>query len=120
MHLVHFCNTMLIVNTSSNRCKSMKSRVGLTYLKAVEKLQVNRSLINFFFVLIFFLVLRYYGIFKVRKFESSFYKINKCLQKTTTCIRLQTEQIFSNFGCGFCSSFSMYFQKLQPLSNWRY
>ena len=32
--------------------------------------------------------------FKVRKFESLFYKINACLQKTTTCIGLQEEQIF--------------------------
>ena len=57
VHLVHFCNTMLIVNASSNQCKLMKSRVGLTCLKVVETLQVNRSLINFFFILIFFLVL---------------------------------------------------------------
>ena len=39
--------------------------------------------------------LRYYATFKVRKFESLFYKINTCLQKTTTCIGLQVEQIFS-------------------------
>ena len=32
---------------------------------------------------------------KVRKFESFFYKINTCLQKTTTCIGLRVEQIFS-------------------------
>ena len=40
------------------------------------------------------LVLRYYATFKVRKFES-FYKINTCLQKTTTCFGLRAEQIFS-------------------------
>ena len=39
--------------------------------------------------------LRQYTVFKVRKLESLFYKINSCLQKTTTCIRLQTEQILS-------------------------
>ena len=39
--------------------------------------------------------LRYYATFKVRKFESLFYKINTCMQKTIACIRLQTEQIFS-------------------------
>ena len=39
--------------------------------------------------------LRYYAILKVRKFESLFYKINTCLQKTTTCIGLRAEQIFS-------------------------
>ena len=33
--------------------------------------------------------------FKVRKFESLFYKIKTCLHKTTTCIRLWAEQIFS-------------------------
>ena len=38
--------------------------------------------------------LRYYATFKVRKFESLFYKINTFLQKTTTCIGLQVEQIF--------------------------
>ena len=37
--------------------------------------------------------LRYYATFKVRKFESLFYKINTFLQKITTCIGLQTEQI---------------------------
>ena len=31
-------------------------------------------------------ILRYYATFKVRKFESFLYKINTCLQKTTTCI----------------------------------
>ena len=39
--------------------------------------------------------LRYYATFKVKKFESLFYKINTCLQKATTCIGLQAEQIFS-------------------------
>ena len=68
--------------------------------------------------------LRYYATFKVRKFESSFYEINTFLQKTTTCIELQAEQIFSliiqyiyffNFGRDFCGSFSMFIQKLQHL-----
>ena len=39
--------------------------------------------------------LKYYAIFKVRKFESLFYKINTCLQETTTYTGLQAEQIFS-------------------------
>ena len=39
--------------------------------------------------------LRYYTPFKVRKFESLFYKINTCLQKTMSCIGLQAQQIFS-------------------------
>ena len=39
--------------------------------------------------------LRYYATFKVRKFESLFYKTDTCFQKTTTCIGLQAEQIFS-------------------------
>ena len=73
------------------------------------------------------LKLRYYATFKVRKFESLFYKINIFLQKIITCIGLQTEQIlyvcyiqikfyqfylyityiFFNFGrdfCGLCST----------------
>ena len=36
--------------------------------------------------------LRYYATFKVRKFESLFYKINTSLQKATG---LQADQIFS-------------------------
>ena len=39
--------------------------------------------------------LRYYATFKVRKFELLFYKINRFLQKTTTCTGLEAEQIFS-------------------------
>ena len=39
--------------------------------------------------------LRYYVTFKVRKFESLVYKINTCWQKTTTCIGLRAEEIFS-------------------------
>ena len=39
--------------------------------------------------------LKYYATFKVSKFESLFYKINTCLQKTTTCIGLRAEEIFS-------------------------
>ena len=53
--------------------------------------------------------LRYYANFKVKKFELLFYKINTCLQKSTTCIGLETEQISDNFGRGFCGSFSMLF-----------
>ena len=41
------------------------------------------------------LILRFYATFKVRKVESLFYKTNTCLQKTTTCIGLRAEQIFS-------------------------
>ena len=61
--------------------------------------------------------LRYYATFKVRKFETLFYKINTCLQKTTTCIGLQAEQMFSvnieyihffHFGSGFYGSFSVF------------
>ena len=59
--------------------------------------------------------LSYYATFKVKKFELLFYKINAFLQKTTTCIRLQAEQIypgniyhthFFNFGRGFSKSSS--------------
>ena len=38
--------------------------------------------------------LKYYATFKMRKNEWLFYKINTCLQKTTTCIGLPAEQIF--------------------------
>ena len=56
--------------------------------------------------------------FKVRKFELLFYKIKTCLHKTTTCIGLWAEQIFSvniyiffNFGRGLCNFFSILFPK---------
>ena len=39
--------------------------------------------------------LRYYATLKVRKFESLFYKINTCLQKTATYFGLRVEKIFS-------------------------
>ena len=39
-----------------------------------------------------FSFLRYYATFKVRKFESLFYKINSCFRKTTACIGLRAEQ----------------------------
>ena len=63
-------------------------------------------------------------LFKVRKFESLFYKINTCLQKTTTGIGLQAEKIFlvniqytyfSILGVAFMVPFLCYFQKLQLL-----
>ena len=62
--------------------------------------------------------LRYYATFNVRKFESLLYKINTSLQKTTTCIGLWAEQMFSvniyiffNFGRGLDGSFPMLFPK---------
>ena len=54
------------------------------------------------------------------KFELVFYKINTYFQKTTTCIGLQAEQLFSvniwykyffNFGHGFYCSFFIVFPK---------
>ena len=49
----------------------------------------------------------------MRHFELLFYNTNTCLQKTTTCIELQEEQIFSvfffNFGRGIYGSFSILF-----------
>ena len=68
--------------------------------------------------------LRYYATFKVKKFESLFYKINKCLQKATTCTGLRAEQIFSVniwytyfsiLGVAFTIPFLCYFQKFQLL-----
>ena len=68
--------------------------------------------------------LRYYAFFKVRKFESWLYKINTCLQKTTTCIGLRAEQMLyvniwytnsSILGVAFTVPFLCYFQKLQLL-----
>ena len=39
--------------------------------------------------------LRFYATFKLKKFEPLLFKINTCLQKSTTCIALLSEQIFS-------------------------
>ena len=67
-------------------------------------------------------LLRYHATFKVRKFELLFYKINTCLQKTTTCIRLRAGQIFSVniqniyfsiLDVAFAVPFLCYFQKFQ-------
>ena len=69
-------------------------------------------------------VFRSEGIMLLSKFESLFYKINTCLQKATTCIGLQAEQIFSVniyytyfsiLGVAFTVSFLFYFQKFQLL-----
>ena len=46
---------------------------------------------NYFFLWFF----GYYATLKARKFESLFYKIITYLQKTTICIGLRAEQIFS-------------------------
>ena len=60
----------------------------------------------------------------MRKFESLLDKINKCLQKTTTCTGLQEEQIFSVnilckyfsiLGVAFAVPFLCCFQELQLL-----
>ena len=69
--------------------------------------------------------LKYYATFKIRRFESFFYKMNIVLQKTISCIGLQAQQIFSvnilskfsviciffQFWRDFCGSFSMLFPK---------
>ena len=68
-------------------------------------------------------LLRYYAIFKVRKFESLFYKLNTSLQKSTTCIRIADRAnilskyiyVFSILGVAFAVLFLCYFQKLQLL-----
>ena len=61
----------------------------------------------------------------MRKCESLFYKINTCLQKTTTCTGSQAEQIlsaniwytyFSILDVPFAILFLCYFQKLQLLA----
>ena len=65
-------------------------------------------------------ILSCYAAFKVRKRESLFHKINAFLQKTTTCIGLQAEQILSkyiiyiffNFGRGICGSVPLLFPKV--------
>ena len=75
-----------------SQVKSQQNRGNIfcinTLLSQVEK---HPALIKF--------SLRYYAIFKVKKFESLICKINTCLQKTATI----------NFGRGFCGSFSMLF-----------
>ena len=70
----------------------------------------------------------YYATFKVREFESLFYKINTFLQKTITCIRLRAKQIFlvnakytyfSILCLAFAAPFLCYFQRLLVVKkNW--
>ena len=64
--------------------------------------------------------LRYYATFKVRKFESLFYKTNTCLKKNyhlhwiagrANILRKYIVYIFFNFGRGFCGFFPMLFPK---------
>ena len=70
-----------------------------------------------------YITLMYYATFTVRKLESLFYKIDTLLQKTTACIRLQAEQIFTIKIYTFFSILGMasvvpplfYLQKLQLL-----
>ena len=58
-------------------------------------MQEKTTIFIFPYILSFQFALRYYANFKEKKFESLFYKIDICLQKTTTCIGLQVEPIFS-------------------------
>ena len=70
----------------------------------------------------FLVTLKYYATFRVRKFEL-FCKINKCLQKTTTCFGLREEQILQqiydihifSFGHSCYGSFPMLFSKAPAL-----
>ena len=74
----------------------------------------------------FLIPLKYSATFRVRKFESLFHEINRCLQKTTTYIGLLAEQnilckylihIFFQFWAWLFLAvpFLCYFQKLQLL-----
>ena len=55
---------------------------------------LNKSFMENFIFCAVNVPLKYYATFKVSKSEWFFYKINTCLQKTTTCIGLPAEQIF--------------------------
>ena len=72
--------------TSNVERRRQYRQLKLKHCQKMELVRQNISRLN---------PLRYYATFKVRKFESLFYKINTCLQKTTTCIGLRAEQIFS-------------------------
>ena len=100
-------------NEKTETKKTMVGLVNWQYLWAHKK---------------WWVVLRYYATFKVRKFESLFYKIHVSktrLQKTTTCLGLRVEQIFSLsiqyiyiysfLGMAFAVLFRCYFQKVQVL-----
>ena len=84
-------------------------------------ISINIALIILYLLKIYFRLrlLRYYATFKVRKFESLFFKLNTCLQKPATCIGLRAEQIYINIyffsilGVAFTVPFLCYFQKLQ-------
>ena len=97
----------------------------LNTLSEYKYFYISKTILHTLLLLVFksskaFIVFRNCATFKMRKFESLFYKIDTFLQKTTTCTGLQAQEIFSvnieyiyfsNFGRGFCSSFSMSFPK---------
>ena len=87
----------------------------------IESVKTLRRIQNVF--LLFWKFLRHYATFKVRKFESLFYKINTFLQKTTSYFGLRVEKIFSVntytyfsiLGVPFTDPCLCYFKKLQVL-----
>ena len=109
LSMCYFCHTRKRGLTAlERRLRTLIRTLGLKTLK--------RTLLE---------TLKYYATFKIRIFESFFYKINIVLQKTIICIGLQAQQIFSvnnlskfsvtciffQFSLDFCGSFSFLFPK---------
>ena len=96
MHNFHYNVKYLYFNDSNFLCYI---KIFITWFS--RAIRVVKSVRQFVFKILYCIIiliqygLRYYATFKVRKCESLFYKINTFLQKTTTCIGLQAEQIFS-------------------------
>ena len=74
--------------------KLLEVKVNKSVYIAKSKQQYDKTLKNFLLHLPNH-DLRYYATFKVRTFESLFYKTYTCLQKSTSCIGLQAKQKFS-------------------------
>ena len=78
--MCYFCHTRKRgLRTLERRLRTLIRTLGLKTLKRTILLET----------------LKYYATFKIRRFESFFYKMNIVLQKTITCIGLQAQQIFS-------------------------
>ena len=110
LSMCYFCHTRKRgLRALERRLRTLIRTLGLKTLKRTILLET----------------LKYYATFKIRRFESFFYKMNIVLQKTITCIGLQAQQIFSvnilskfsvicmffQFWRDFYGSFSMLFPK---------
>ena len=102
-----------------NRINQLTTNV-LHHMETTQLICIANHLTGFYMMrTLVFNELRYYATFKVRKFESLFYKINIFTKNyhlhwaagRANILSNYIIYIFFNFGCGFCGSFLMLFPK---------